>query len=470
MTSPRLSLSSSQSRPMAGVDVAWLHMEHPTNLMMVTALLSFERSLNLEQLHHVVQHRLLRHQRFKERVVSSHSLFRGPRWMIDPHFELDSHICSTALPAPGNEERLGELVSRLMSTPLDRSRPLWQIHLIENYRGGSAILVRIHHCIADGIALMRVLLSITDEHDETGDGGQPTVSTMGLIGAAGEAMRHELELLVHPHRLLEIAKQGAHGSAAAASLLLRARDPKTALKGRLGAGKRAAWSESIDLDQVKSVGRVTGCTVNDVLLAALTGALRSYLETEGDPTTGLDLRAAIPVNLRGVEEISRLGNRFGLVFASLPIGIEDPLDRLFLVRRRMNTLKESSEAAVVLRLLAAAGHASAAVQRRLVELVAGKASLVVTNVPGPQELLHISGIPLRSMMFWVPMSGRVGLGISILSYAGKVRLGISSDAGLIPEPDRIAELFHEEFELLVDISRLPVDSGEASSKLQQTFA
>jgi WS/DGAT/MGAT family acyltransferase len=450
---------------MAAVDVAWLHMEQPTNLMMVSALLSFERSLSLERLREVVLHRLLRHRRFTERVVPSGSLLRGPRWMIDPGFDLDSHLCSTALPPPGDEEILRDLVSRLMSTPLDRSRPLWQIHLIENYRGGSAILVRIHHCIADGIALMRVLLSITDEHEDPELLGEHDQQSASLLNAVGKTIRHQLDLLVHPHRLLELAQHGVRGSTAAASLLLRARDPKTVLRGPLGARKRAAWSESIDLDQVKWVGRTTGCTVNDVLLAALAGALRRYLEFRDDRTAGLDLRAAVPVNLRADGETTRLGNRFGLVFAPLPIGLEDPLDRLFLIRHRMNILKESPEAAVVLGLLATAGHTSAAVQRRLVELVAGKASLVVTNVPGPGEQLHVGGVPLRSMMFWVPMSGRVGLGISILSYAGKVRLGISSDASLIPEPDRIARYFHKELEQLVDISRLPIEPSQAPSML-----
>lgn len=454
MSSPRISLVASPNRAMAPVDLAWLRMDHPTNLMMVTALLSFDQPPSAERLRSTVSERLLRFRRFRERVIECGRGRSRRCWQLDPHFDLGHHVRSLTLPAPGDESCLRELVGRLIGSPLDADKPLWQIHRIDNF-GGGALLVRIHHCIADGAALMQVLLGLTDETF----GKRPSApARRGLLQATAAELRRDLELLAHPARLGGLARGGARGAAAVARLLLRPRDPRTVLKGSLGVAKRAAWSEALDLADFKAIGRMTGSTVNDVLLAAVTGALRAYLEIRGDRVDGLELRAAVPVDLRRPDERSRLGNRFGLVFVALPVGIADPLERLFTVRHRMRELKESSEAAAALRILSTLGRTGAESQRRLVELVGGKASVVVTNVPGPRDPLSLGGAAIRSMMFWVPMSGRVALGISILSYAGRVRLGVASDAGLIPDPGVIASAFQRELDHLLALSRPPAGS------------
>jgi len=446
---------------MAPVDVAWLRMEHPTNLMMVTALLQFEGSLDLEQLNHLIDDRLLRLRRFRERVIETGTIRKRLCWQIDPHFELTSHVRRIALPQPSDYEALREQVSQLMSTPLDPTKPLWQIHLIEGYRGGCALLVRIHHCIGDGMALMQVLLRLADEYSSRSAEPEGGAGRRGLLGMTGARLRQELDWLVHPAWLVELARDGAGGALAAARLLLRASDPRTCLKGQLGVSKEVAWSESLALSEIKMVGQATGSTVNDVLLAALSGALGRYLKERGDVVSELDIHAAVPVNLRRADDILTLGNRFGLVFVPLPMGMSDPLDRLFTVRRRMQRLKESPEAGIVLRILGTVGRASAQSQRRLVELVAGKTSAVITNVPGPSDTLSLGGVPVRSMMFWVPMSGRVAVGISIFSYAGRVRLGIASDAGLMPDPETVANAFQEEFAALLELARRPLTDASS---------
>lgn len=441
---------------MAPVDVAWLRMEHPTNLMMVTALVQFEGSLDLEQLNGLIAERLLRLRRFRERVIETGTIRKRLCWQVDPHFELASHVRRIALPPPGDYEALREQVSQLMSTPLDPTKPLWQIHLIEGYGGGCALLVRIHHCIADGMALMQVLLRLADPDPSESAEAEVVSDRRGLLRTTGARLRQDLDLLVNPAWLVELVTTGAGGALAAARLLLRPSDPHTCLKGQLGVSKEVAWSESLLLSDVKTVGQATGSTVNDVLLAALSGALGRYLQQREDDVSDLDIHAAVPVNLRRAEDVLRLGNRFGLVFVPLPMGMGDPLDRLFTVRRRMRRLKESPEAGTVLRILGTVGRASSQSQRRLVELVAGKTSAVITNVPGPTEKLSLGGVPVRSLMFWVPMSGRVAVGISIFSYAGRVRLGIASDAGLMPDPETVADAFQEEFAALLELARRPL--------------
>jgi WS/DGAT/MGAT family acyltransferase len=438
-----------------------LRMDHPTNLMVVSALLSFESSPDWSRLVETVERRLLIFDRFRQRVVERGRLRRRLCWEEDRHFDLFTHLRRYALPSPGDEKSLREVVGRLVSTPLHPGMPLWQLHLIEGYREGDALLARIHHSIGDGVGLMRVLLSLAGDEAsrEADDEKEPAVS-VEAVGWGGNLARSLVRGagMLRPTRLLGLAGDGLAGVRAAGHLLLRPADPRTLLKGSLGVEKRVAWSEEEPLEEIKEIGRATECTVNDVLLAAVSGALRSYLERRGEPLAAPDVHAAVPVDLRRPEETITLGNRFGLVFVSLPVGVRDPLERLFEVRRRMVRLKASPEAGVALKLLAGLGLTSAQVQKTLVELVGAKTTAVITNVPGPPERVHLAGAAVRGMMFWVPMSGRVGLGVSLLSYAGGIRLGVATDAGLVPDPDRVVAGFCQELAAYRRLVQLPESS------------
>jgi len=185
-------------------------------------------------------------------------------------------------------------------------------------------------------------------------------------------------------------------------------------------------------------------TVNDVLLTALAGALRRYAEGRGQLADGLTVRALVPVNLRGPEELDRLGNRFGIVFLDLPVGVRDPYRRLLVLKRRMDDIKDSLDAPVTFGVLNVMGFAPTPIERQLGYFLAGKTTAIVTNVPGPREQLYLAGSPLRGCMFWVPAPAGLGLGISILSYRGEVTLGVAADAGLIPDPEAIVAAFQAE--------------------------
>jgi WS/DGAT/MGAT family acyltransferase len=206
--------------------------------------------------------------------------------------------------------------------------------------------------------------------------------------------------------------------------------------------KRAAWSEPIPLDRVRALGRATGGTINDVLLSAVAGALRRYLAGRGDRVDGAELRAVVPVNLRAAHDTASLGNKFGLVFLPLPVGEADPLARLAATKRNMDAIKRSPEAIVVFGLLRAFGKTTAAVLVTAVKLLARRASAVMTNVPGPRARIRFAGATVDGVMFWVPQSGRLGLGVSVLSYAGQVRIGIASDVRLVPDPGALVAEFH----------------------------
>ena len=397
------------SEPLSAVDTAWLHMEEPTNLMMVTGVLVFDEILDFGRLAALMKERLLRVPRLTQRIVDPRLPFAPPRWETDPTFDLRAHLHRVALHPPGDQAALRELVSDLMSTPLDFSKPLWQFHLVEGFGKGSALVGRLHHALGDGVALVRLILSIADGAGPEGEAasfGEPHGwERLGaFLGPAATAVsrtlkvtqgfvREGVESLVHPEHLLEIAARGASGADALAKLVLMPPDPITPFKGPLGVEKMAAWSDPIPLDEVKAVGKALGGTVNDVLLASVTGALRRYLEGRGALSPGLEFRAVVPVNLRRPEEEHELGNRFGLVFLSLPVGIEDPVERLFELKERMDEIKGSPEAIVALALLGAIGTAPVPVERLVVELFGRGGTGVMTNVIGPRQRILWPDVP-----------------------------------------------------------------------------
>ena len=445
---------------MSSVDAAWLGMEDPTNLMMVTGVMTLDGKVDLKRLRAVLDRRLAPFQRFHQKVVRPRSRGFLPHWSDDPHFDIDNHVRHIALPAPGGDKALSDMVSDLMSEPLDFSKPLWQMHVIDGYEGGSVVLARIHHCIADGIALVRVMLSLTDASAKAAlpraAAKSPApgfrISLDWLPGAVGRGLAAGQGLLANPGKLSDMARLGAHGAYRLGRLVALPPDPGTILKGELGRRKRAAWSKTIPLDDFKSIGKALGATVNDVLIATATGALRRYLESRGEPTGGVAIRASVPVNLRPLDAAHTLGNAFGLVFISLPVGIVDPVRRLRAIKREMDELKGSPEALVAFGVLSVMGFAPVEVERLGLRFFGSKATAVLTNVPGPREPLYLAGRKLEKIMFWVPQSGHLALGISILSYAGGVMLGVATDAGLVPDPEGIVDGFALEFEAMREVA------------------
>ncbi len=465
-------MAARRTEAFSSADAAWLRMEDPTNLMMITGVLMFDEPLDIARLHRVIEERLLVFDRFRMRVKSERSPNAPPEWEFDPYFNLHAHIHRIALPAPGGKRELQALVSDLMSTPLDFSKPLWHFHIVENYNGGSAALCRLHHAIADGIALVQVLLSLTDEQRDVppavagirrreGDNNPieafllPAIRSLSnTLASAGALVNESRELLEDPTRMIDVARTGFSGAQALNKLLFMPPDPPTLFKGALGVQKRAAWSEPIPLDDVKRVGGMFRCTINDVLLNAVAGALRRYMLGRGAIVDGLNIRAVVPVNLRPPGPITRLGNHFSLVFLDLPVGIEDPFDRLLELKRRMEGIKSSPEAAIAFGILNTIGVMPQQMAELVVDIFGSKATAVMTNVPGPRQRIYLAGSPIRQIMFWVPQAGHLGLGVSIFSYAGDVLIGIAVDAGLVPDPDTIVEAFHAEFSDLLRLARI----------------
>ncbi len=472
----------SRREPMSRVDTAWLRMERPTNPMMITGVLMFAEPMSLERLKRVVKQRFLAYKRFRQKAVETPG---GVSWQTDVNFDLDWHVQHAALPGKGDKRAFERYVSQLASTQLSHDRPLWQFHLVERYGGGSALVARIHHCYADGIALVQVLLSLTDTSPDGGNELSRTwlkkdhADVARRVGAVDRYMQlgskvveKGMEMYRDPSLAGVLAKEGGEIARELLNALALSDDPPSLLRGRLGVSKRVAWAEPLDLEEVKAVGRACDCTVNDVLMATAAGALRSYMIERGDNVDGMTLRATVPVNLRPLEHARKLGNHFGLVFLELPVGEDNPIRRVERVADCMNNLKNSRQAIVAFGLLAALGMAPSAVQGLALELFSRKATAVATNVPGPQQPLYMAGCMLKEMMFWVPQTGSIGIGISILSYNGRVHFGLISDGKLIPDPDAVISRFVTEFEKLLYLSLmgnwdLRLDAPSALAMLQE---
>lgn len=462
---------------MTHADAAWLHMDQPTNLMVITGVLWFDEKPDWGRVRELIEERFVGpYPRFRQRVVEGHPPVSGPHWEDDPNFDLDLHLHHVALPEPGDQAALAELVADITATPLDPEKPLWQFHLVDGFGDGAAMVQRIHHCIADGIALSRVLLSLAD--DAPDDGARPieqaptekrgnegshnplgalTGAARGAVstvtGVAGAIAHESLEITRHPSHLLDLAAAGRKDADALAKVLLRGNDPHTALKGEVGVAKGVAWSAPIPLEQVRTLGHETGTTINDVVMTAVTGAFRTYLDRYGDMVE--EVTAMVPFNLRAPGEAlpATLGNRFGLVFLGLPVGTAGRHVRLRKIHQRMMKIKNSHEGVVAYGVLDAMGRTPEGIEQRVIDLFTAKGTAVVSNVPGPVRPVYLGGTPVSGVLVWAPCSGDVSMTISIFSYNGKLTVGLMADAGLIPNPDELVADFETELRALLDLDR-----------------
>ena len=472
------------SSRMSRVDTAWLRMDNEVNLMMIVGVWLLSPAISIEALRERITDKLLKYERFRQKAV--HDAL-GALWVDDRRLDIKRHVVIEPIKRRrGQSERaaLQQRCGELAATALDPSRPLWQFHLVENYEGGCAIIARVHHCIGDGIALISVMMSITDGGGDPprrrrkavaadDDGGdwlsdailKPlTEVAVKALGMTGSGVARSMDMLAQSRQpvqgSMDLAKSGLRVLSDVAAMALMPDDSPTRLKGKPVGRKRVAWSEPMPLDAVKVIGRSLNCSINDVLLSCASGAIGGWLRDQGEATIGQEIRAMVPVNLRQLDQACQLGNRFGLAPLLLPKGIANPIERVYAVRARMNELKGSYQPLLAFGVLSIAGLFIKPVQDALLGLFAKKTTAVMTNVPGPATALKFCGSTLRQTLFWVPASGDVGVGLSILSYGGGVQFGLITDENLCPDPQAIIDRFEPEFQQLLLLA-LMLPWGEA---------
>jgi WS/DGAT/MGAT family acyltransferase len=427
---------------MSAVDSAWLRMDSPGNLLVINSVMWSSQVADFAMLRQIIEERMVnRFPRFRQHPRDSRIPLGRADWVDDDDFDPERHYRYVTLPEPGDRAALQAYVSSQSGIPLGHDKPLWEVHFISGFEEGSASLFRIHHAVADGISLMRVVLSLTDDgptdiFKPVEDPGTATV----LVHAAESVVGYGLGLVRHPSRIGGLVSTATHDAARLVHLATLSTKPRSVLSGDVGPTKLVTWTPPIPLDDVKAVSRASGTTINNVLLAALSGALGDYLVERGTPLP--QVRVMVPVNLRPLDAPlpPELGNEFGFYFVDLPTEPMTPRERIAATHAHVEEIKGSPEALVAFGVLAGLGAAPKVVEDVGVWFFGSKASGVVTNVPGPRDHVYLAGAKVDGIIGWVPRAGDMGFGVSIFSYAGEVTVGFSTDAGLMPDPERLQEL------------------------------
>ena len=436
----------------SGIDTAWLQLERDDNRMIVHGILFCEGPVDVALLRDRVRDRWVAvYPGLRQRPVWSVGKLGPARW-VDADPDLDEHVRVVALEEPGDDDVLSRHVGRLMATPLPADRPWWSLHVMQGYHGtadgdvgsaGTALVVSIHHGLGDGVALNHLFHVLSDDPAVGGTPvayaeppkTSPYVHDWRLLRRGLRDRGRELVGMVRAAGTEEGATELAATARAfrtSAALLTRPpRDAETALVGRLGTGKSARWTSRIPLETVKAAGKPHGASVNDVLCAAIAEALRTYLAPDGGDVPRL--RAVMPSNLRPLDRpiSDELGNEVGLVLPPLPTDEPDRGRRIERMHASMETIKRTSQSLAVFAGIGGSGHGRPSFTQGLVARYAHSATVIISNVPGPLAPLRIAGVRVRDALFWVPCSGQLALGVSILSYAGEVRLGVRADTAVL---------------------------------------
>jgi diacylglycerol O-acyltransferase / wax synthase len=437
-------------------DAVWYLGENPVNPMTISSIMWYDRPLDVALLRERMQDRLLtQHPVMRQRIVPSRIPGLMPKWVDDRDFDLAHHISEDRLPAPGDQATLQEWCSDERTTPLDRSRPLWHASVLQGYRGeGSAVHVRIHHSIGDGLAMMQLLLTLVDEYEP----GAVVLSDRSwtdvagnVLGAGTGLVARGAHLALHPTEVIEVAREGIEMVSWAGRLLAPQLVERSVLQGHPDGTKLMAWDpDGFPLEEVKRVARASGATINDVVMTVMSGGLHRYLADREALVD--DIAMMIPVNLRrpGAPLPRRLGNRIGLLPIRLPVREPDPIVRLELLKARMQELKDSPAPIVSRMLIVATTMFTPMVERGIHRLNQLRSTGVLTNVPGPREPLHIGGSRMLGTVGWGGMTAHLNLSAAFVSLNGRIFPGIVTDAAITPDPEEILEHIHEEYALVME--------------------
>jgi diacylglycerol O-acyltransferase / wax synthase len=440
---------------LSGLDTSFLHLERDGAHMHVASTSIFEGPApNHEEFRDHIAARLHLVPRFRQKLRFVPLAQGRPVWVDDPHLNLEYHVRQTALPPPGSEQQLRTMAARLFSQQLDRSKPLWEMWLVEGLEGNRfAIFGKSHHALVDGVSGMDISTVLFDAAREPQTKPGPGPEWLPRPEPRGAKLLAEalLERATSPREIVrgmraalrgprQVAGQLLKGASAASKMLGAGMSaPRTPLNVDIGPHRRFAFA-SADLAEVKRIKNAHGGTVNDVVLSVVSGALGRFLRARGNDTSGLELRAMVPVSVRASEEHGALGNRVAAMMSPLPVWCEDPVERLQILTATMGDLKGSGQAvgAQVLTQLTDFAPPTIAAQASRLSSRQRFFNLVVTNIPGPQFPLYLLGREMLGMFPMVPLAQRQALCVGIFSYNGTLSFGLIGDYDAMADLDSFA--------------------------------
>ncbi|HUI24511.1 MAG TPA: wax ester/triacylglycerol synthase family O-acyltransferase [Candidatus Kryptonia bacterium] len=453
------------NRRMTSLDASFLYLEQPNALLHVAGIYTFAHALDYERLVRDVRDRLPLIPRYTQRAVMVPLNLGHPTWEPDPEFDIRAHLKRHTLKGRHDDAALASLCAKLFAEPLDRSKPLWEMHLIEGYQQhGCAVLAKTHHCMIDGasgVELISILMDATPQPINLAPPAQPPLrpalpnpllhianGVIDTVRTQLEIGRHVVGLLAQPARAFNEARQTVDAIGTMTRTLL-AGAPPTPFNGAISAKRSLAWAP-FSLHEVKAIKNRLGGTVNDVVLAVISGGLRHFLRDHGVKVDRTELKAMVPVNVRAEHEHLKLGNRVSMLVAPLVIGITDPVERLRQVSAAMEQLKGGGQAGQMERVVALTDLLPPLLQRPLARLQASvqPVNTICTNVPGPRETRYLNGEPVKLMVPLVPLAVGIGLGFAIMSYADQLTIGINADAERVPDAWHLAKALQRSFDEL----------------------
>jgi diacylglycerol O-acyltransferase len=442
---------------LTGLDSSFLHLERGvTHMHVAAAMVCAGSAPTYGELVEQILSRLPLVPRYRQRLAFVPFGQGRPVWVDDPHFNVAFHVRHTALPSPGGEEQLRRLCGRVFSQALDRSRPLWELWLVEGLADDRfALLSKTHHALVDGISgvdIATVLFDASADPLPAGEGGiepewipRPLPTDAQLLADAlleratvpAEIARGVRRTLRGPRQVAERLARATVGVSALARIVQSA--PPSSLNVRIGPHRRFTWVTG-DLQDFKTVKNALGGTVNDVVLAVVAGALGRYLRRHGELDEELVLRAMVPVSVRADVERGALGNKVAAMWSPLPVGLPDPVQRLLAISREMDGVKDSGQAVGAQVLTELTGFAPPTIMAQAARLQTRQRmfNLVVTNVPGPQFPLYMLGRRLEAMYPMVPLAATQALGVAVMSYDGHVHFGLNADFDALPDVEDLA--------------------------------
>jgi WS/DGAT/MGAT family acyltransferase len=432
----------------------FLHLEDDNTHMHVASVTIFEGSVDYQEALDEVRRRLHLVPRFRQKLAFVPLNLERPVWVDDPHFNVEYHVRHTALPEPGTEESLKRLAGRIMSQQLDKTKPLWEIWLVDKLAGDRfAMITKTHHCLIDGVSgadITAVLLDVTAEPPDLKPEPwipepEPTPAQL-LTEALRERTTQPVEVLRGlrattraPRRILKEAGNFLEGIGALAWAGLNPA-PRTPINVPIGPHRRYEWVRA-SLDDFKTIKNALGGTINDVVLAVVSGAMRRFLEHRGVDVRGLEMKAMVPMSTRAESERGALGNRVTAMAAPLPVYEEDPVVRLQIVRMAMKDVKESKQAVGAEMIVQLSGFAPPTILGQAARLQAQQrfVNVLVTNVPGPQFPLYSRGHKMLDLFPMAPLAANQALGIAVMSYNGQFGFGLIADYDALPDVGVVAE-------------------------------
>lgn len=456
----------------SALDASFLHLEKAGARLHVASVTVFDGPAPpYDELRELIESRLHLVPRFRQRLAGVPLDQGRPVWVDDPHFNLPYHLRHAGLPAPGSEEQLKNLAGRLFAQRLDRTKPLWELWLVDGLQDDRfALVAKSHHALVDGVEAVDITTVLFDTaasapppEPAAGWTPRPLPSSAQLLTDAlfervtrpGELARTARAVVRTPRRLLQGARDGLQSRGALRFAGLRPA-PTTPLNVKVGPHRRYTWVDA-ELAELQRVKDSLGGTVNDAVLAAVAGALGRFLRHRGVDTAGLQLRALVPVLVRGEEHGRAMGSEVAPMWVALPVGIEDPVRQHAAIRDATSDLEDAHHAIGARTLTELAGFAPPTIMSQAARLQQGQRffNLVVTNVPGPQQPLYLLGRRLRALYPVVPLAGNQALGVAVMSYDGRLGFGLLGDYDALADLDTLADMLRRSMHALTDGASIP---------------